>query len=182
MKCENCGINEATFVLTQIVDNKKTVMHLCKECAQKKGITSHSSKGPLSIGDFLAGMVEQEVGEQSDALKDTVCPECGLTYEELKKTGRLGCGSCYVTFESYLNPLLRRIHGTVNYEGRIPAPLKGQVGLRRDLDRLRNQLKKAVEQEAFEKAANLRDRIADLEKRMTNAARQRSDESGGGVT
>ena len=81
MKCERCGINEATFILTKIVGNKKTVVHMCKECAEKEGISSSGYKE--TIGDLIAGMVGQEV--EHDTLKDSSCPVCGLTYEEYEE-------------------------------------------------------------------------------------------------
>ena len=163
MKCEECGINEATFILTKIVGNKKTVMHMCKECALiKEGI---SSSGPKeTVGNLIAEMVGQEVGH--DALKKSSCPVCGCTYTELKDTGKLGCASCYDVFENYLGPLLKKLHGSVVHEGIVPKALKGHLVLQRDLNRIRSELKEAVSKEEFEHAAELRDRIAELEKKI----------------
>ena len=86
--------------------------------------------------------------------------------KSMKSTGKLGCASCYETFENYLVPLLKKLHGSVVHEGNIPKALKGHLGLRRELGRMRAQLKKAVSEEEFERAAELRDRIAGMEKKI----------------
>ena len=40
MLCDKCGQNEATVKFVQIENNKKTELHLCRDCAQ--GYTSFS--------------------------------------------------------------------------------------------------------------------------------------------
>ena len=37
MLCEECGKAPATVRLEQVINGKKTVMHLCEECARKAG-------------------------------------------------------------------------------------------------------------------------------------------------
>ncbi|MDP6685326.1 MAG: UvrB/UvrC motif-containing protein, partial [Candidatus Omnitrophota bacterium] len=100
------------------------------------------------------------------------CPRCGLTYEDFKKVGRLGCGECYTAFKEVLLPLLKRIHGSTQHYGKapqnfqkpkpsIPAPSKSKNGLQE----LKDKLQKAIQNEEFEEAAKLRDKIRDVEKR-----------------
>jgi protein arginine kinase activator len=154
----------ATILFTQIVNNKKTVLHLCKECAQKRGLQT-SQKNPLEpINDFLAGMVEEgeEQSEVTDALQ---CATCGLTYKEFRASGKLGCSQCYPTFDKPLKKLLRKIHGNTIHHGKLPARKSESRQSHRQLEDLKKELAEAIKQEEFEKAADLRDQIKAFKKR-----------------
>ncbi|MBM3265387.1 MAG: UvrB/UvrC motif-containing protein [candidate division Zixibacteria bacterium] len=94
----------------------------------------------------------------------TGCPQCGLTAEEFHKTGRLGCSECYRTFGAELAIVLRRLHGRNRHVGKVPALNPDQVAARNELLTLRRELKQAVEREQFQKAAQLRDRINEIER------------------
>ena len=88
--------------------------------------------------------------------EDRICPKCGTRESELTKTGKVGCAQCYKTFEDILRPYVRRIHGSAVHAGRKPSQ-------NRELDDLRSALQKAVAAQEFEKAAQLRDRIKEME-------------------
>jgi protein arginine kinase activator len=102
------------------------------------------------------------------------CAKCGLTYEDFKKIGRLGCGACYVSFKGSLAPLLKRIHGSNQHMGKSPSPvsmkeLKITTKLHDELEAAKAELTKAVKKEEFEEAAALRDKIKFLEKKLKDA-------------
>jgi len=65
--------------------------------------------------------------------------------------------------------LLRRLHGSATHVGEqycpahALAPADGEAPRERELGELRDQLKRAVDMENFELAAELRDRIRVLE-------------------
>jgi protein arginine kinase activator len=161
MLCDHCGQNEAIIHLTQIVDNQMSTFHLCETCAAEKGLQPGADTGNFPLSDFLA-QVGKGVPEGISA--GGPCAFCGLTLEEFRKSGRLGCSHCYVTFESNLKTLLRRLHGGTQHVGKVylpPDPTRAEqqerlAGLRRKLDR-------AVESEDFERAAQIRDLIRTLE-------------------
>lgn len=169
MLCDICGKNPATVHLTEIVDDKMTELHLCEECAQKKGAQMESHFG---LADLLAGLAE--VGDQFSKTKKEVkikCQRCGLTYEDFKKIGRLGCGECYNAFRDALLPLLKRIHGSTQHYGKSPRKVtkvsKAVRVTRNELQELKDKLQKAIQLEEFEEAARLRDRIRELEKKKS---------------
>ena len=91
---------------------------------------------------------------------------CGLSYQDLAKQGRLGCETCYTTFGDRVNPLLRRIHGSTSHIGKVPSRASGRIRLKRDLDDLRQALRKRITEEKYEEAAEIRDRIKSLEQRI----------------
>ena len=99
-------------------------------------------------------------------MREVTCPQCGLSIKEFNESGRFGCSECYRAFANELSELLRRIHGHDHHTGKIPAMNPAHLEARKELLSLRRKLKRAVEQEDFELAAQLRDSINDIE-RMT---------------
>ncbi len=169
MLCDVCGKNPATVHLTEIIDDQMNELHLCEECARAKSAQMEQHFG---LSDLLAGMAEFEKPEKVKEVEavSLKCPNCGLTYADFKKIGRLGCSECYTAFKKYLMPLLKRIHGSNIHFGKTPLKLAAKAAARKkpDLQDLRASLQKAIASEAFEEAARLRDQIRELEKREQN--------------
>ena len=182
MLCDECGKNKATVHLTEIINEQITKLNLCEGCAKQKGSDVEQHFG---IADLLAALsdIEQSPRAQGGAAGAVAsstspvknkCAQCGLTYEDFKKIGRLGCGDCYVSFKGSLAPLLKRIHGSNQHMGKAPTPssMKEQKissKLHDELDAAKNELAKAVKKEEFEEAAALRDKIKFLEKKMKDS-------------
>ncbi|MFA4933916.1 MAG: UvrB/UvrC motif-containing protein [Candidatus Omnitrophota bacterium] len=167
MLCDICGKNPATVHLTEIIDEQMNELHLCEDCARNKSAAMEQQFG---LSDLLAGMAD--FGKPSAAEKEEAvnakCPACGLTYADFKKVGRLGCGECYNAFRGYLAPLLKRIHGSNQHIGKNPSKVKTSSRMykkKTNLEDLRNQLQQAIQKEAFEEAARLRDMIKEIERK-----------------
>lgn len=154
--CQSCQKNPATIHLTEIVKGKKREAHYCEECAQKEGIDTST---PQSLLSSLADPAKQVGGEE----REVTCPRCGLKYSEFRRRGRLGCGDCYRAFREGLTPLLERIHGNVQHVGRIPQQAGEHLKAERELIELKRELTRAVQREEYERAAELRDRIRQIE-------------------
>jgi protein arginine kinase activator len=155
MKCHHCE-SQATVHLTQIINGQMHKMDLCESCAQEKGVTNPDN---LSIGSLL---------DQSDAkgipgAASMTCESCGTTHQEFKKGGRLGCEACYHVFRPVLEPLLDGMHAGVKHLGKIPSRTVHQKSADEEIISLRNELKRAVEEENYEKAAELRDQLKKLQ-------------------
>jgi len=163
MLCDICGKNPATVHLTEIIDEQMTELHLCEECAHKKSAAMEQQFG---LSDLLAGMAEFEKPSPEKEAATVKCPNCGLTYADFRKIGRLGCGECYRAFNKYLTPLLKRIHGATVHIGKVPFKA-GKVVRKKekvaDIATLKEKLQQAILTEAFEEAARLRDQIRGLE-------------------
>lgn len=160
MKCDHCGENEAVIHLTQIVDNKMGTYHLCEACAAEKGLEPEPGIGNFPLTDFLAQMGEAK----PEPAGPVECEYCGLSLKDFKKTGRLGCSHCYVTFDEHMRGLFRRLHGGTQHVGKVYLPPDPTEADRHEqLSRLRRKLDVAVEKEEFERAAQLRDQIRELE-------------------
>lgn len=165
MLCDICGKNPATVHLTEIIDEQMNELHLCEDCARQK---SQEMEQQFGLSDLLAGLADFGKPTTKDAAAEAVevkCPNCGLTYAEFKKVGRLGCSECYNSFKRYLAPLLKKIHGSLQHTGKSPVSVPKVMKKRIDLQELRNKLQKAIETEDFEEAAKIRDQIREMEKR-----------------
>lgn len=164
MLCQDCNEQESTVHLTQIINNKKVVLDLCKDCAEKRGFHSPFENMPFPLAEFVTGMVG--VGKSVPARpgkkpgRSKKCPFCGMSFEDFGKVGRLGCGKCYSTFRNDLTDLMRKIHGPYEHRGKLPAATSDALKPLREERLLREELKRAIEKEDFEKAAELRDKIS----------------------
>ncbi|MGB9791555.1 MAG: UvrB/UvrC motif-containing protein [Thermacetogeniaceae bacterium] len=168
MFCEECGKRPATVHFTQIINNKKTELHLCEECARRHQEIpfSFNFEPNFSIHKFLAGLMDGALPVQMPVVEVPRCPNCGLTYTQFGQIGRFGCSECYKAFGKGLEPLIRRIQGNDRHTGKVPRRAGGKLSCLREIERLRAELQEAVRQEAYEKAAELRDRIRQLEKEL----------------
>ena len=163
MLCDLCTKNQATVHLTEIIDDQMNELHLCEECARQKSAQMEQQFG---LGDLLGGLAELETPAQDKESLKLECANCGFSYADFKKIGRLGCSECYTTFKKYLGPLLKKIHGSVVHFGKSPTKVAATVSSpRADLAALRSDLQRAIDNEAFEEAARLRDKIKELEKK-----------------
>ena len=163
MLCQICGKNPATVHFTEIHDGKMSEIHVCERCAAEKGLHAPAAKQKFDIADLIAGMVDSMTTSEEQRVGRVECPRCGLHYSAFKETGRLGCPECYVAFQFQLRPLLRRIHGDTRHKGKVPARDGEGVSRSRQIQRLFDELQRAVEREEFERAAELRDEIRRLE-------------------
>lgn len=182
MLCDVCKTNQATVHLTEIVDEEMTELHLCEGCARKK---SASMEQHFGLSDLLAGLADfgTQLGEDSEV--KIACSNCGMTYDDFKRIGRLGCSECYEAFRRSLSGLLKRIQGSGQHVGKAPKGKTVQEAHREirrnaspepakeakekspksELEMLQEKLRKAIHEEAFEEAAKLRDKIHSLEKK-----------------
>jgi len=160
MLCDHCSDNEAIIHLTQIENNEMKTFHLCEACAAAKGLEPGQNVGNLPLTEFLA-----QVGRGGEpAAAVAPCPFCGLKLDEFKKSGRLGCPQCYVTFEVHLGGLLRRLHGGTQHVGKVYLPPDPSVAEQQErLAGLQRKLDRAVQSEDFERAAQIRDMIRTME-------------------
>jgi protein arginine kinase activator len=159
VKCHSCS-KPATVHLTDIVNGHKKETHLCQECAEQQEIVKHQE---LNLSAILQTVIGQHVGHLTDELARLTCPACGIKYMEFKAGGRLGCPHDYKVFQAALEPLLHRIHRSRRHVGKCPRHGVVDAGRQVELMELRHRLRAAVDREAYEEAAHLRDLIRQKE-------------------
>lgn len=160
IKCGVCG-KEATVHLTQIVNNKIQKVDLCEDCAQEKGVTDPEG---FSLADLLSKSPLTPAGAAETAKQ---CPVCGYRVADFRRTGRLGCPSCYDTFKDLIQPVLEDMHAGTNHVGKIPALALKRYATQMETKRLKEALAEAVKSENYELAAKFRDQIREIEAAVT---------------
>jgi protein arginine kinase activator len=166
MQCSICKEKPATVHLTQIVGDKMQKLDLCEDCAKAKGINDPTSFS-LADADVLFGLGASQEIEQSGGGVETKCTRCGFSQADFKKSGRLGCPECYRTFAEGLESLLKTMHKGTRHAGKVPEALRASREQSDHLKLLQKKLAKAIEDENFEQAAQLRDEIKQITPRGT---------------
>ena len=186
MLCQVCNKRPANVHVTKVINNVRTELHLCQQCARERGELEVFAGPKFAFSNLLAGLLQSDpaagvpAGIPGGARR--ACATCGLEYPEFMNTGFLGCSECYSQFLPLLKPLVGRIHGHARHTGKVPARAGKAVRFRKELESLREQLRTMIEAEEYEKAALVRDKIRDLEKVAEQAqAKQTEDQAQNGV-
>lgn len=153
MKCENCGKNEVTFVYQSNINGHVEEKHLCSECAEKLGYTQR-------INAHSQRMMQNFFGRGSlfgsSFFNDFFSPSLmGRMLED--------------PFDDFfadmpaLSAAPARQQETKKEEDLVEKEEQSRFSYLRQLNALKVEMKKAVHQENFEWAAELRDQIHKLE-------------------
>jgi protein arginine kinase activator len=164
MLCDICKKNVATVHLTQMVEGKTKKVDLCEACSKEKGVDDPTG---FSLADLLLGLGAAQEIEQAGAGGEIKCPHCGFTQADFKKAGRLGCSECYKVFAEGLESLLKTMHKGTRHVGKVPQVFRQSQDLQDKLKNLQKKLEKAISNEDFEAAANLRDELKALRAQMS---------------
>lgn len=166
MLCQNCGKNEATTHIKRVVNGDTTQTHLCSECAKHLGYGDMFSGFGLNLDDFFGGFLGDTV-QKLNSPAEQKCPKCGNTFGDIVRSGKVGCSHCYETFYDKLLPSIQRIHGRIRHNGKqapgidaTATPVEPQID---PIEKLRQELATAIENQEFEQAAVIRDKIRELE-------------------
>lgn len=165
MKCQCCK-NTATIHITEIQNGQRIETHLCEECAQKQGV---AVKNQIPINELLSTLLAVQGGAdpESDLDESTaglVCPDCGMTFEQFKKEGLLGCPKDYEVFGDHLDAIIEASQGgNTEHHGKVPETVPEVARLQMEIQKLQKELDAAVRSEDYEKAASLRDQIQQLQ-------------------
>ena len=153
MKCENCGKNEVNFVYQSNVNGRVQEAHLCSECAQKLGYTQAvaAQSRRMMQGFFGGGLLDDFFSPRSGFLGDSFFGE-NLLDDFFQQMPALGAAPAEsgTAQETQEKPL-------------VEEKERSRFSRMRQLNALRLEQKAAVLREDFEKAAQLRDQIRQLE-------------------
>ena len=162
--CQRCESRPASVHMTTVVNGEKFDRFLCEECARQEGPYHLMLVPQFTIQHVLGGLIgASPTGQRRQAVVDKSCPVCGYSYQQFAETGRLGCDRCYEAFQEELQPLVKRLHGSVEHHGKVPRRGGKDILQQRTLEELRQKMHAAISREAFEEAAKWRDEIRTLE-------------------
>ncbi|MEY8381613.1 UvrB/UvrC motif-containing protein [Christensenellaceae bacterium 44-20] len=156
MLCNECGKNQATVHSVQYINGAKSEVHLCAECAKHH---PELNMNLFSTGDFFKSFFDDFMQLPVHSGQGAVCQSCGTSFRDFQQSGLFGCPDCYDTFRDAVIPVLKGAHGSVQHIGEKPAASKEEAEKRRHYYELKEQLSKAIAEENFEKAAELRDEM-----------------------
>ncbi|MDO4539772.1 MAG: UvrB/UvrC motif-containing protein [Syntrophomonadaceae bacterium] len=168
MLCNECNQKPVAVQFTQMVNGEMQQLHLCAECAAKKGMKLFGMSDfslPNLLGS-LFGLKPPTAGAAPVAQEQALCPRCGSSMVDIRQTGKLGCAECFISFGEELAPLISHIHGNAQHTGKIPSRCGGSVLLLKEIEQLKLRLQEAVVAEHYEQAAEIRDSIKALEAQM----------------
>ena len=152
MKCDNCGKNEVTFVYQSNVNGNVTERHLCTDCAEKLGysqkLAAHSQR---MMRGFLGGGL----------FEDFFSPYPSLL--------RRGMRMLEVPFDDFfadmpaLGAPAQQQPQQQTKDTLLEQEEQSELSKTRQLNALRLEMQRAIQEENFERAAELRDQIHNLE-------------------
>ena len=131
MLCENCKQREANVRYSENINGVRKEMHLCEQCSRELGIADNMN---FDMGlDFpsLFGGIFEDFPLLLNEVKDVTCKTCGLSFDDIVNNGRLGCPDCYETFESRLDPILKRMQGSNRHTGRLGEISEKKVDIKK---------------------------------------------------
>ncbi len=159
MLCQSCEKKQATTHIKTILNGELKEFNLCHECAQKLGYGSFFGNIGLDLnklfGSFMLGSSEKNT---------KLCKCCGSSFSDIAKSGQVGCAACYDTFFDELMPSIQRIHGRTTHIGKLAHSAGTEARIKNEIMKYKNELEAAVKAQEFERAAEIRDRIKELEK------------------
>lgn len=163
MLCENCSGREATTHIKKVENGHATQMNLCSDCARNLGYGDLLGDFGFSLRDLFSNLFGDSALMLSE--KTDRCEKCGSSFNDIVKTGFVGCSECYRKFYEKLLPSIQRIHGKAPHSGKKPVNIaQGTERPSKDnlIERLNKLMDEAVRSQNFEEAAALRDKINSL--------------------
>ena len=159
MKCENCGKNEANFVYRSSINGRTEEHHLCQACAEKLGYT-------------------QRFFEQRPSIMDSFFGNNGFFGSMPSLMGRMLDSPFDDFFEDM--PAIGAVPVQEIREEKKDDLMSGEEQSRfsylRQMNALKHAQKKAIHEEDFERAAQLRDEIHKLEEAHKEAEASKKDD------
>ncbi len=164
MICDICKNKEATIYITEVINGKKKSLRLCFECATNLGLKGILKELNIPYDENIIKKFLSLMPGFVDEVKDEkVCDKCGTKFEEFKKSGFLGCSDCYNTFKHDLRPIILNLHGSMKHTGkRKGEKFTPRTTIDEKIKKLKKELEYAIEEERYEDAAKIRDKLKEL--------------------
>lgn len=181
MLCENCGQRKAEIHLVRVVNGTCVEEDICRQCAEKmmpfhdaeRALKmSFSLEGIMNVGDALKSLLFPMLPELYDIEdRETKCPHCGkeITIDELfgGKARELDDRDVVFDFSQtgtgMEQPQQKRVE---NQAAAGPKIENAPDSAEKELAALAKELDAALREERYERAAEIRDRVAALKKIM----------------
>jgi protein arginine kinase activator len=159
--------------MTQQKNDRVVKIHMCRQCAEKKGF-NYFDKSNFAMENLISGLFSRSADATRAKRDSYACPTCGTSYDDFKEIAKLGCSECYAFFRDQLLPVLRNLHVKTQHLGKFPASRGNEADAVKRITLLQEELERAVRDECYERAAEIRDEIKRIEgKQETGGGRCR---------
>ena len=170
MKCTHCHNNEANTHITKVINGKREEMHLCAECAKELGVMEEFDFEPFSMDSFFGNLLGAGASALNSLAGIDRCTYCGSSFNDIINSGQVGCANCYDKFADKLSPSIEKLHGRTKHVGKNVTyteeaePENEVKNEQSEEEKLKAELKLAIQEQRFEDAAVIRDKISELHK------------------
>lgn len=177
MLCEKCKQNPATVHYQQNINGQLTEYHLCEHCANEMELTpsfdnmfdnsffNDSFFNDNMFKGFLNGFSSPlSISGSKQSSSSLTCPSCGFSFNDIQQQGKFGCADCYKTFSNQIDSILKNIQANNQHNGKFPQKSGTELRVKHEIESLKLKLQKAIENEQYEEAAQIRDKIKELER------------------
>ena len=153
MKCENCGKNEVTFVYQSNVNGQVTEKRLCSECAEKLGYTQRlAAHSQRMMQNLFSGSLFDDFFTPVPSLLGRMNRMLESPFDDF-----------FADMPALGAPAEAQPEARKPQETLLEQEEQNQISRTRQLNALRMEMQKAVGEENFERAAELRDQIRSME-------------------
>lgn len=159
--CQHCKKRPATVNFVETAGGETVALHLCDECYKYK----YGEFENAAANAFLNGLFDCPAPS-----RNKVCEVCGMTFEEYRRTGLLGCPSCYDVFKQELLPYIQEIHGKTYHVGKGDGGHFSEHDLRLRLKTLQEQLESALTRGDYISASRLNKQMTAIKNAIKGGA------------
>ena len=154
MKCEHCGKNEVTFVYQSNVNGQVTEKHLCADCAEKLGYTQRlAAHSQRMMQNFFGGGLFDDFFTPFPSLLGGLNRMLESPFDDF-----------FADMPALGAPAEAKPEPQKTQDTLLEEEEQNQLSRTRQLNALRMEMQKAVREENFERAAELRDQIRGIER------------------
>lgn len=161
MKCQNCGEKNANVSYTKIINGDRMELHLCSECASKMNIGININ---LDFDNMFSNIFDDFAHVDSMFIPEMIGFNSFGTDSILKRRflpeSIFSTDLSDVSTKDELDDVLNSIQKKYN------KPKKQEKNKEKsEIEQLKDKLQEYIKNEEYEKAAVIRDKIKELEKK-----------------
>lgn len=174
MLCEKCKKRDASVHMIKVINGNKTEVSLCEVCAKEltqmpfniaeiASLENFNNDVKLDniLGGFFDALNKGKKAQDQDNKEeyDVVCKKCGSRLSKFKTGRKVGCPECYESFGADIEKALSLINNTGKYVGKVPLNVQREIQNKKEIEKLKDKLQIAIQEENYEDAIELRDKI-----------------------
>ena len=178
MLCDRCKKKEATFHKSIYINGNGFETHLCQDCAGEVDFSDELNVGFNFENEFK--QLEKEF--MSDFFEDSFftpalrlerntkkCDNCGSSFNDFLRRGKLGCSKCYDVFQDEIRDMLENMDNPMDFSLELGSELQKDIKVEKsELEKLTDEFNQAIAEERYEDAGELKKKINKIREKSDN--------------